>query len=49
MLGAMKEQLVLVEAPAERWRIDDHTRDVGRKGVEQARRALAEAIRRRAA
>jgi len=49
MLGAVKEQLVLVEPPAERWRIDDHTRDVGRKGVEQARQALAEAIRRRAA
>jgi hypothetical protein len=49
MLGVMKEQLVLVEPPAGRWRIDDHTRDVGRKGVEQARRALAEAIRRRAA
>jgi hypothetical protein len=49
MLGAMTEQLVLVESPAQRWRIDDHTRVVGRKGVEQARRALAEAIRRRAA
>ena len=49
MLRSMKNQLVLVEPPAERWRIDDHTRDVGRKGVEQARRALAEAIRRRAA
>jgi len=49
MLAAMKDQLVLVEPPAERWRIDDHTREVGRKGVEQARRALAEAIRRRAA
>jgi len=49
MLGGVKEQLVLVETPRERWRIDDHTRDVGRKGVEQARQALAEAIRRRAA
>jgi hypothetical protein len=49
MIGGVKEQLVLVEPPVPRWGIDDHTRDVGRKGVEQARQALAEAIRRRAA
>ena len=45
----MTDQLSLIQPPDHEWRIDDHTREVGRKGVEQARRALAEAIRRRAA
>lgn len=28
------------------WRLDNHTREVGRRGLEQARAALAEAARR---
>lgn len=39
----MQEQLVLVE-PAERpWELDEHTREIGRRGVEQAREALRNA------
>jgi hypothetical protein len=51
MLGSMKkkDQLQLLEPPEQRWRLDAETRAVGRKGVEQARRALAEAARRKAA
>jgi hypothetical protein len=51
MLGTMKkkDQLLLLEAPDDRWRLDPQTREVGRKGLEQARRALAEAARRKAA
>jgi hypothetical protein len=37
------KQLVLLDAPADRWRLDDHTREVGRRGLIDARRALAEA------
>src|SRR4051794_28533433 len=45
MLGTMKkkDQLTLLQAPRGRWRIDGQTRAVGRKGLEQARQALAEA------
>jgi len=30
------------------WRLDDHTREVGRRGLAEARAALAEAARRAA-
>jgi len=51
MLGSMKkkDQLQLLEPPEQRWRLDAETRAVGRKGVEQARQALAEAAKRKAA
>jgi len=49
MLGAMEDQLRLIEAPEAPWRIDERTREVGRRGLEQARKALAEALRRKAA
>jgi hypothetical protein len=44
MLGTMKkkDQLKLLEAPV-LWRLDERTREMGRKGVQDARRALAEA------
>ncbi len=45
----MEEQLVLIEAPEPEWRLDERTREAGRRGVEQAREALKEAARRRAA
>jgi hypothetical protein len=52
MLGTMKkkDQLELLER-TDPWRIDERTREVGRRGLEQARRALAEArpARRKAA
>jgi hypothetical protein len=46
MLGSMKntkDQLLLLEPPDERWRLDAETRQLGRKGLEEARKALAEA------
>jgi hypothetical protein len=46
MLGNMnrtKDQLLLLEAPDERWRLDPETREVGRRGLERARQALADA------
>jgi hypothetical protein len=40
----MARQLVLIEAPTdEQWRLDDSTRELGRRGVAEARRALREA------
>ena len=45
----MEEQLVLIEGPEPEWRLDERTREAGRRGVEQAREALREASRRRAA
>ena len=49
MLGDMKDQLYLLEPPDQRWRLDRKTREVGRKGLADARRALAQARRQRAA
>ena len=49
MLGDMKDQLRLLEPPDQRWRIDSQTREIGRKGLAEARRALAEAKRPKAA
>ncbi len=40
-------QLALLEAPIE-WRLDEHTREVGRRGVAKARAALQAAINRQA-
>ena len=42
-MSKAKDQLLLLEPPAERWRLDPETREVGRRGLEQARRALREA------
>lgn len=36
-------QLTLIESPGIDWRLDDHTRAVGRAGLAQARAALAAA------
>jgi len=46
----MADQLTLI-TPSDRrdWRLDERTREVGRRGVEAARRALQEAARRTAA
>ena len=43
----MARQLALLDTPPE-WHIDDQTREVGRKGLAQARAALAAADRRAA-
>lgn len=39
----MTEQLHLIDAPNVDWRLDEHTKHVGRRGLAQARAALAAA------
>ncbi|MEA2716354.1 MAG: hypothetical protein QOI99_671 [Actinomycetota bacterium] len=36
----MHEQLHLLRSDDRPWRLDDHTREVGRRGIEEARAAL---------
>lgn len=38
-MGDMSNQLRLIDTTAS-WRIDEHTKEVGRKGLAEARRAL---------
>ena len=46
----MATQLALrLESDEDDWRIDERTREVGRRGVAEARRVLAEVMRRSAA
>jgi len=46
----MTRQLVLIEETQTLdWRLDEQTRETGRRGVAEARKALAEAAARRAA
>jgi hypothetical protein len=47
--GTMTDQLVLIEHADVDWRLDEHTKEVGRRGIAEARRALAAAARRAAA
>jgi hypothetical protein len=35
-----RQQLVLIESPANGWRLDDSTRAIGRRGLAEARSAL---------
>jgi hypothetical protein len=39
----MTDQLLLIETGEPDWRLDERTREAGRKGVEAARRALHDA------
>lgn len=39
----MQEQLLLVRSEDQSWRLDEHTREVGRQGVRDARAALRQA------
>ncbi len=41
----MERQLVLLEQEPD-WRLDEHTREVGRAGLAEARKALVDARRR---
>ena len=41
----MERQLVLLEQEPE-WHIDEHTRDIGRAGLAEARQALRSALHR---
>jgi hypothetical protein len=45
----MERQLTLIEVPATAWKLDERTREAGKKGIAEARKALAEAARRHAA
>lgn len=45
----MERQLILLEEPDADWRLDDATRERGRQGLAEARKALAAASRRPAA
>jgi hypothetical protein len=36
----MHEQLLLLRSDERPWRLDPHTREVGRRGIEEARAAL---------
>lgn len=47
--GAMTDQLVLIDAKDVDWRLDEHTKEIGLRGIAEARKALAEATRRAAA
>jgi hypothetical protein len=40
----MERQLILIEERQPDWRLDEHTREVGRAGVAQARAAMREAL-----
>jgi hypothetical protein len=39
-------QLVLIDETERQWRLDDHTREVGRRGIAAARDVLKKAARR---
>jgi hypothetical protein len=45
----MARQLVLLEDEFTAWKLDERTRELGRQGVAEARKALVEASRRAAA
>ena len=45
----MATQLALLSDDDQDWRLDEHTREIGRRGVAEARRVLAEAMKRPAA
>jgi hypothetical protein len=48
MMVAMARQLKLIDPKTVDWRLDEHTKEVGRQGIAAARRALEEAARRAA-
>jgi hypothetical protein len=48
MIAGMARQLVLMEPQAADWRLDERTKQLGRQGLVEARRALQQAIKRAA-
>jgi hypothetical protein len=44
-----RQQLRLIEVTPDDWRLDEHTKEIGRKGIATARAALEQAVRRSAA
>jgi len=49
MIAGMGRQLVLLDPKNIDWRLDERTRELGRQGIADARRALHEALHRSAA
>ena len=49
ILSDMERQLTLLEVPERSWKLDERTREIGRKGLAEARKALADAARKHAA
>jgi hypothetical protein len=49
MIAGMGRQLVLLDPKNIDWRLDERTRELGRQGIAEARRALREASNRAAA
>jgi len=49
MMVHMERQLVLLEDVPREWRLDERTRELGRRGVAAAREALRQAARQPAA
>ena len=49
ILSDMERQLTLLEVPERSWKLDERTREIGRKGLAEARKALAEATGKHAA
>jgi hypothetical protein len=49
MIAGMGRQLVLLDPKNVDWRLDERTRELGRQGIADARRALSEASNRPAA
>jgi hypothetical protein len=41
----MAEQLVLLERDESDFRLDEHTRDLGRRGIAEVRRVLSEVVK----
>ena len=48
IMGTMNTQLVLIDDRSPDWRLDDKTRETGRKGLAEARAALQKAAQRAA-
>ena len=48
-MATKSNQLVLIDNRSDDWRLDEQTKEIGRKGLADARAALQEAMRRAAA
>jgi hypothetical protein len=48
MMSSMARQMVLLDPATVDWRLDEHTKELGRQGIAKARLALREAARRAA-
>ena len=49
MVPMATQLALLLDSDEDDWRLDERTREAGRRGVAEARRVLAEAMRRSAA